>query len=113
MLDLYDEFAALIGALHKNAAPYAVCGGLAMAVHGLPRATVDVEVLVPLGEIERVIEIARTLGYDLRANPMSFAGGTVEIRRVTKIDSSSGDVLSLDLLLVRGILIVVRTLPSK
>jgi hypothetical protein len=31
---------------------------------------------------------------------MSLAGGAVEIRRVTKIDSASGDLLSLNLLLV-------------
>jgi hypothetical protein len=29
MLDLYDEFAALIGALEAAGAEYAVCGGLA------------------------------------------------------------------------------------
>jgi hypothetical protein len=33
MLDLYDEFAALIAALEAAEAEYAVCGGLAMAIH--------------------------------------------------------------------------------
>jgi hypothetical protein len=40
MLDLYDEFASLIGALEAAGADYAVCGGLAMAIHGFPRATI-------------------------------------------------------------------------
>jgi hypothetical protein len=43
---------------------------------------------------------ARDLDYTIPAHPMSFASGAVEIRHVTKIDAASGDLLSLDLLLV-------------
>jgi hypothetical protein len=98
MLDLYDEFSALIGALEVARADYAVCGGLAMAIHGFPRATIDVDLVVPPNAAERVVACERDLGYTIPADPMSFAGGAVEIRRVTKIDR--GDLLSLDLLLV-------------
>jgi hypothetical protein len=100
MLDLFDEFIALVNALEMAHLPYAVCGGLAMAIHGLPRATVDVDILVPTDAADSVLEAARRLGYSIPADPMIFAGGAVEIRRVTKIDPSSGDLLSLDLLLV-------------
>jgi hypothetical protein len=98
MLDLYDEFATLIGALEAAGAEYAVCGGLAMAIHGLPRATIDVDLVVPPNAAERVLACARDLDYTIPAHPMRFADGAVEIRRVTKIDH--GDLLSLDLLLV-------------
>lgn len=98
MLDLYDEFASLIGALEAAGADYAVCGGLAMAIHGFPRATIDVDLVVPPNAVERVLACARDLNYTISADPMSLAGGAVEIRRVTKIDH--GDLLSLDLLLV-------------
>lgn len=100
MLDLFDEFVALVNALEVADLPYAVCGGLAMAIHGLPRATVDVDILVPIDAADSVLAAARGLGYSIPAEPMTFAGGAVEIRRVTKIDASSGDLLSLDLLLV-------------
>ena len=100
MLDLYEEFAALIDALEASGAEYAVCGGLAMAIHGLPRATVDVDLMAPAQAGERVLEVAHKLGYTTPAAPMTFAAGAVEIRRVTKIDSTSRDLLSLDLLLV-------------
>ncbi len=100
MLDLYDEFAVLIGSLEAAGAEYAVCGGLAMAIHGLPRATIDVDLVVPPSAAERVLACARDLDYTLPADPMSFASGAVEIRRVTKIDAGSGELLSLDLLLV-------------
>jgi hypothetical protein len=100
MLDLYDELAALLGALEAANADYAVCGGLAMAVHGFPRATIDVDLVVPPTGVEAVLACARRLGYTIPADPMSFAGGAVEIRRVTKLDPASRDLLSLDLLLV-------------
>jgi len=100
MIDLYEEFAGLIDALETARAEYAVCGGLAMAIHGLPRATVDVDLIAPAKADERVLEIARTLGYTIPADPMPLAAGAVEIKRVTKIDATSRDLLSLDLLLV-------------
>jgi hypothetical protein len=100
MIDLYEEFAGLIDALETARAEYAVCGGLAMAIHGLPRATVDVDLIAPAKADERVLEIARTLGYTIPADPMTLAAGGVEIKRVTKIDTTSRDLLSLDLLLV-------------
>ena len=100
MLDLYDELASLIAALEADHADYAVCGGLAMAIHGFPRATIDVDLVVPPDAAERVLACAHRLGYTIPAQPMSLAQGAVEIRRVTKIDAASRDLLSLDLLLV-------------
>jgi hypothetical protein len=100
MLDIYEEFAALIDALEAARAEYAVCGGLAMAIHGFPRATVDVDLIAPAEAGERVLAVAQKLGYTIPAEPMTFASGAVPIRRVTKIDSTSHDLLSLDLLQV-------------
>lgn len=99
MLDLFDEFVTLIGALEADGVEYAVCGGLAMAIHGLPRASIDVDLLVPSSSVDSVIEIGRRLGYTIPAEPMSFAKGAVEIRRVTKIDPSSHDLLRLNILI--------------
>jgi len=44
-----------------------------MAIHGLPRATVDVDLIAPAKADERVLEIARTLGYTIPADPMPLA----------------------------------------
>lgn len=99
-MDLYEEFAAIVAALEAGNADYAICGGMAMAIHGFPRATVDVDLLVPRGAVAHVLASARELGYTVPANPMSFADGAVEIRRVSKIDAVAHDLLSLDLLLV-------------
>lgn len=71
-----------------------------MGVHGLTRTTIDIDLLVVSDSLEEVFAIARTLGYNIRGKDMSFANGAVEIRRVSKIDSEDGELLSLDLLLV-------------
>lgn len=100
MIDLYEEFDALIAALNKQSIEYALCGGIAMAVYGVPRATVDIDLLIEEDSVEAVCAAAAELGYTLKAMPMRFAGGKIEIRRVSKIDSKSGEVMTLDLLLV-------------
>ena len=100
MFDLYDEFKSIISALSERGIDYTVCGGLAMAVHGLARATVDIDLLILADDLEAVRAAAKKLDYTIDAMPMTFAAGAVEIRRVSKIDAETGVVLSLDLLLV-------------
>ena len=93
MLDLEAELDAVIGALSRAGIEYAVCGGLAMAIHGKPRATIDIDLLIQPGDEARVYGAVEPLGFRIKAKPMNFAGGTMQIRRV-------GDTLMLDLLLV-------------
>lgn len=100
MSDLFEELRKLIAALDEHNIDYAICGGLAMAVYAHPRATVDIDLLVLSESVDRVTTIARTFGYDIRGLEMSFSNGAIEIRRVSKIDTDTGYVLSLDLLLV-------------
>jgi hypothetical protein len=105
MFDLYEEFKAIVAALEEHGIAYAVCGGLAMAVHGFPRATVDIDLLILPEALEETKRIARGLGYTIEAFPiegfpMTFDKGPMEIRRLSKIDPDSGIVLSLDMLLV-------------
>ncbi len=100
MLDLYDELKALVRSLTTHGVAYALCGGLAMAVHGVARATVDIDILIQEESLTAARSVARELGYTVEAAPMSFAGGTVEIRRASKVDPDSGDMLMLDFLLL-------------
>ena len=99
MLDLFEELRAVIGRLDEGAIPYALCGGLAMAVHGYPRATVDIDIVVPVEDLVRAEAAVRPLGFTLAALPMTFQAGAVEIRRLSKVHAS-GQILSLDMLLV-------------
>ena len=100
MLDLYDEFTSIVSSLEEHGIDYAVCGGLAMAVHGLPRATVDIDLLILEASLEEAKSVVHSLGYTVEAQPMTFHKGAIEIRRLSKIDPSDGDLLMVDFLLV-------------
>ncbi len=78
--------------------PYALCGALALAVHGYPRATLDVDLLALNGSGERILQCGRALGFTLEAAPMQFAGGTARIKRLSKAVPENEDVLMLDVL---------------
>lgn len=99
MAYLYEQLKQLLRALEDRHINYALCGGLALAVHGLPRATVDIDILVQPVDWPAVEALGKKLAFTLKASPMSFSGGAIEIRRVSKIDPQ-GNVLTLDVLLV-------------
>ena len=75
---------------------YALCGGLAVAVHGAPRATSDIDLLVQNDDVERAVEAAASIGFTFRAAPMRFPDGMV-IRRVTQV--AGAHAVTLDLIL--------------
>jgi hypothetical protein len=100
MLDLVHELQELVAVLDERRIEYALCGGMAMGVHGHARTTIDIDIMILSESQEAVIEVAKNLGYNIRGKDLTFAGGAIEIRRVSKIDPESGDLLSLDLLLV-------------
>ena len=96
-LDLDAEFRAIVAAFDGAGIDYAVVGALALAVHGAPRATTDIDLLVRPESVDRILEVVAPLGFAHQALPMTFADG-MRIRRVTKI--AEGDSLTLDLILV-------------
>ena len=99
MATLLEELSQLISALDENKIEYAVCGGLALAIHGFARATLDIDILIRAESLEKAYKIGAENGFDIRGLDISFKERAVEIRRVSKIDSN-GEVLSLDLLMV-------------
>lgn len=99
MATLLDELNYLVSSFDKNGIEYAVCGGLAMAVHGFARATLDIDLLIRPESLEQAYGVGKEHGYDIRGLDISFKERAVEIRRISKIDDE-GEVLSLDLLLV-------------
>jgi hypothetical protein len=100
MFDIYDEFLNLVASLDERGIDYALCGGMALAVHGSPRATIDIDLLVLSDSLTELLSLASDLGYTIRGKDRSFKGGAIEIRRISKTDRDAGDLLSLDLLLV-------------
>lgn len=100
MADIFDEFRDLIVKLNAEQVEYAVCGGWALAIHGVPRATVDIDLLVLSENLAEVWKIAEDLGYDVEGLPVSFDDGFLEIRRISKIDKKSKTLFTIDFLLV-------------
>jgi hypothetical protein len=100
MSSLLDEFVNFTETLNRENIDYAICGGWAMAIHGLPRATIDIDLLVLTETLEKVWEIAQNLSYDVEGLPLHFHDGMIEIRRISKIDKQSKRLFTLDFLLV-------------
>lgn len=98
-MKLVDELKRLVEAFDSNGIEYALCGGLAMAVYDLPRATLDIDLLIKPDDVERARKAAGDVGFTLPASAMEFKGGKVQIHRVSKIDPNSHEVIVLDLLL--------------
>jgi hypothetical protein len=96
-LDLYEELTELLGDLEAAGISYAVAGALALAIHGVPRATADIDLLIEPAAVDRALAVARRRGFDVLAAPMRFQDG-LELRRSTKL--AGEDALTLDLLLV-------------
>jgi hypothetical protein len=100
-MNLSDEFNGVVDALETQGIPYAVCGGFAVAIHGYPRMTQDVDILVREESVPDIEAAVRGLGFDVVAGKFAFKRGTPEetrFWRVTKHDES--DYLVLDAVLV-------------
>jgi hypothetical protein len=99
MIDLYVEFKAVLRALEKASVPYALCGGLALMVYQRPRATVDIDLIVPSEITETCIAAVAPLGFRSHPRPMRFEATGIEILRFCKVEPEGPDVLMLDCLL--------------
>lgn len=96
-LSLFEEAVGLLTDLERRGIPYAVAGAVALAIHGVPRATTDLDLLVDPRDLDAVLGVARARQFGIEALPMRFSDG-MEVRRVTKVEGA--EMLTLDLLLV-------------
>jgi hypothetical protein len=98
-MNLVDELYAITAALTAAGIRYAVCGGVAVTMHGATRSTKDIDLLIMPADVSRVLDAVRPLGYVFAAIPMTFGAGTERerhVQRVSKIEGS--EHLLLDLL---------------
>jgi len=101
-MTIYDELQALITRLREAGIEYALCGGLAMAIHGWPRTTMDIDILIEKKDLTAVREIAKSSGFRHEAHEMSFSKGRVQIHRLVKL--AGEEAIPLDLLMVTSAL---------
>lgn len=79
MIDVYAEFVAVVHALDAAGIDYALCGALALAVHGVPRATKDIDLIARKEDEQRIREVARQIGFTFEALPLEFSGSGIEV----------------------------------
>lgn len=96
-MDLYAELAAVIDVLDANQVAYALVGGLAVSLYTEPRATEDIDFMIPETAWEEVRRSLRPLGFAIEAGMTTPVAGGLHIRRLTKL--APEDSLSLDFLL--------------
>lgn len=71
-----------------------------MTIHGCPRATIDIDLMVLADDLDEAWKIAVNLGYDIEGRPLHFHDGAIEIRRISKLDAETKVLFTIDFLLV-------------
>ena len=97
-MDLFVELRDLLDGLRREKVSYALCGGLALAVYGIMRATEDIDLLIEETELPKLRGVAEALGFRFDPRPFEFKDGSVRIYRLVK--ARGEDLVVLDLLLV-------------
>ncbi|MFT5327144.1 MAG: hypothetical protein ACI8P0_005033, partial [Planctomycetaceae bacterium] len=100
-MDLREELNQLIESLNREQIPYALCGGMALAVHGHPRFTQDIDLLIQESDLQRLIEVAERLGYRDISGWLRFNTGTDRETKLYRLLKPLGtENLMLDLICV-------------
>lgn len=98
---LSQELICIVNALVNEGIAYAVCGGFAVGLHGYPRMTFDLDLLIQETDIGRFAAAVRPLGFDVVAGTFAFKRGTPQEIRFWRVSKHDGpDHLVLDALLV-------------
>ena len=83
---------------------YAICGGVAVTIHGATRSTKDIDILIAPTDVDKALDAVRAIGYKFAALPLVFDEGTARERHVQSVSKiEDGEHLSLDFL--RGALV--------
>lgn len=99
-MDLYLELQSLLHALQRDQVDYALCGGFALAVYGIVRATEDIDLMVLESSLPHIRQTVESLGFRLASSALLFHEDQVQIHRLVKTWQNSEDSVVLDLLLV-------------
>lgn len=96
-MNTLHDLRTLLTSLQDNAVEYILIGGQSLALHGYPRATEDVDLLVPFGE-ENGKKLITSLAFlesakDLEAGWFSSEANADEIQNIRVVDELVVDIL--------------------
>lgn len=98
-MDIREELLRIIDALNKAEIEYALCGGLAVVVHGYMRLTDDIDLLVRAQDVAAAKAAVRGGGFSLSTpKPLVFNRGTANeaiVHRVSKFEGEEHLILDL------------------
>ena len=100
-MKLKDELLKIVVSLDKAGIDYALCGGLAVAVHGHPRMTKDIDILIRSESLEGAKVALADIEYDLESGLFRFNPKTDQESQMYRVSRAEGnDLVTLDLMLV-------------
>ncbi len=100
-MNLIDELKTIVRAMHAAGIPYAVCGGIAVTIHGFARTTRDIDLLIQPKDLDRTLECVHGVGYNLEGGTIPLGTGEGFEQELVRISKAVGrELMTLDLLLV-------------
>ncbi len=102
--ELSDTLLDVIRDLNRNGIAYAVCGGLAMALHGYPRATMDIDLLIEEGAFPQAVALAKKRGFTHDSGEMRLGEGRIRLHRLVMMLDAGREPIPLDLIMATPML---------
>lgn len=100
-MKLKEELLRITACFERSGIDYALCGGLAVVVHGYPRLTKDIDILIRPEEYEHAREELAKIEYDLEAGTFRFNPGTDKENLMYRVSRAvETELTTLDLMLV-------------
>lgn len=93
MQTLESELRELVRHFNREKVDYALCGGLAVAIHGYPRFTKDIDFLIPAESLERARAVAAMAGYLDESGRIPFSDS--DVYRIIKTEGNDFRILDL------------------
>ena len=100
-MNLKQELLGVVRALNEAGVPYALCGGMAVVLHGYPRLTRDIDLLVRRQDLGAARKALAAAGFTISSGLIPFDVGGPHEREVFRISKPIGEEpLTVDLLLL-------------
>jgi len=90
---LESELRELVRLFNHEKIDYALCGGMAVAIHGYPRFTKDIDFLIPPESLEHARVVAAKAGFLAEAGQIPFADS--DVYRIIKTEGADFRILDL------------------
>lgn len=98
-MNIRDALLRTVDALNAAGIPYAICGGLAVVIHGYTRLTDDIDLLVLPADIAKAKQALQTVGFTFsNPAPLVLHGASQKprlIHRLLLIEAEDHRVLDL------------------